>query len=149
LAQFVSCVLWVYKRKSPDFPALDGNFLHRFLEISSWPYAFVTRPDATQFFSVKFPGQLLITGIVFFPTLIIVTMLIVYSIFLKLAELAKSQLISRKLDNLCRLILRINLIGIFESAESVKGFGYCNLAFLVLLNGSLVALFGALVSRLV
>lgn len=152
LAQIVSCVLWYYKRRDPTFPALDDDLLHKFMEISLWPYSFATSVNSSglaQLSSTRFPGQLLITGIVFFPTVMLVATLLVYSAFLNLTQLTKSLLISHKLDNLCRAILRVRLIGIFEEAGRVRGFGYCNLAFLAVLDLSLVALVGALFSRFV
>jgi hypothetical protein len=147
-SQIVSCVLWVYKRHNPDFPALHGNLVHQFLEVATWPYAFVTGPDATQIVSGLFPGQLLITGIVFFPTLLLISIFVVYYAFLQLTQAIKKLLLSRELDNLCRAFLRVRLIAIFEPAEKVKGFGYCNLAFLGLLDLSIVTVLGALASRL-
>jgi len=146
-SQIISCILWVYKRQDPAFPALQGNLLHQFIEITTWPYAFATGPNATQIVSDLFPGQLLITGIVFFPTILIVSLFVIYSVFLRLTKAAKKALLSHKLDKLCRVFLRVRLIGIFEPDEKKRGFGYCNLAFLGLLDLTIVTMIGVLASR--
>lgn len=147
-SQIISCILWVYKRGDPAFPALEGDPLHQFIEVTTWPYAFVTGPDATQIVSPLFPGQLLITGLVFFPTLLLVSLFVVYSAFLRLTQVIKTLLLSHQLDKLCRAFLRIRLIGLFEHENRVKGFGYCNLAFLGLLDLSIAAGIGLIASRL-
>lgn len=147
-SQIVSCILWIYKREDPAFPALQGNLLHQFMEITTWPYAFATGPHATQIVSHLFPGQLLITGIVFFPTILLVSLFVIYSAFLRLTKAIKKVLLSHKLDKLCRTFLRIRLIGIFEPDKKKKGFGYCNLAFLGLLDLAIVATIGVLASQL-
>jgi hypothetical protein len=147
-SQIVSCVLWIYKRETPNFPDLQGDLFHQFLEITTWPYAFVTGPEATQIVSDLFPGQLLITGIVFFPTILLVSLFVTYSAFLRLTKAIKRLLLSHELDKLCRAFLRIRLIGIFEPDEKKKGFGYCNLAFLGLLDLAIVTTIGIIASQL-
>jgi hypothetical protein len=147
-SQIISCILWIYKRKDPTFPALQGDLLHQFMEITTWPYAFATGPNATQIVSDLFPGQLLITGIVFFPTILLISLFVIYSAFLRLTKAIKKVLLSHKLDKLCRTFLRIRLIGIFEPDKTKKGFGYCNLAFLGLLDLAIVTTIGVLASRL-
>ena len=148
LSQIVSCILWVYKRQDPSFPKFDHNILQNFLEITLWPYAFVTGPGSAQITSDVFPGQLLITGTVFIPTIMLVSLFIVFSTFLKLTEIIKKLLLSHELDRLCRLFLRVRLVGVFEPPEKLKNFGYCNLAFLALLDLSLVTGAGALANRI-
>jgi hypothetical protein len=148
LAQVVSCILWVYKREDPSFPKFDNSMLHNFLEIATWPYAFVTGPGSAQITSSPFPGQLLITGTVFIPTIMVVSLFIVFSMFLKLTEAIKKLLLLHQLDRLCRLFVRVRLIGVFENSEKVKSFGYCNLAFLALLDLSLVLGVGRVVARI-
>lgn len=147
-SQAISCILWIYKRENPAFPTLQGNLLHQFMEITTWPYAFATGPNAAQIVSDLFPGQLLITGVVFFPTILLVSLFVVYSAFLRITEAVKKVLLSHKLDKLCRTFLRIRLIGIFEPDKKKKGFGYCNLAFLGLLDLTIVTAIGALASHL-
>jgi len=148
LSQIVSCVLWIYKRQDPSFPKFDNSILHNFLEIAIWPYAFVTGSGSTQITSDPFPGQLLITGTVFIPTILLVSLFIIFSIFLKLTEIIKRLLLSHQLDCLCRLFIRARLIGVFEPPEKVKSFGYCNLAFLALLDLSLVSGAGVIATRI-
>jgi hypothetical protein len=148
LSQIVSCILWVYKRQDPSFPKFENSIIRNFLEIATWPYAFVTGPGSTQITSDPFPGQLLITGTVFIPTIMLVSLFIIFSIFLKLTELIKKLLLSHQLDPLCRLFIRIRLIGIFEAPEKVNSFGYCNLAFLALLDLSLVSGAGVIATRI-
>lgn len=148
-SQIVSCILWVYKREHPSFPDLHGNIVQNFFEETTWPYAFATGHDATQIVSGLFPGQLLITGIVFVPTLLVVSMFVVYYGFLQVTQAAKRLLLSHRLDDLCRAFLRVRLIAIFEPPDKVKGFGLCNLAFLGLLDLSIVTLLGAVASRLI
>jgi hypothetical protein len=148
-SQIVSCTLWIYKREDPAFPALQGDLLHQFMEITTWPYAFATGPNATQVVSDPFPGQLLITGIVFFPTILLVSLFVVYSAFLRLTKTIKKVLLSHKLDKLCRTFLRVRLIGIFEPDKKKKGFGYCNLAFLGILDLTIMTTFGVLASKLI
>jgi hypothetical protein len=148
LSEIISCILWIYKRQDPSFPTFDGNILRSFLEIALWPYAFVTGAGSAQITSGMFPGQLLITGTVFIPTIMLVLLFVTFSCFLKLTEIAKKLLLSYQLDRLCRLFLRVRLVGVFEPPEKLKGFGYCNLAFLALLDLSLVTGAGALVTRI-
>ncbi len=148
VSQIISCVFWLYKRQNPAFPRFDQNMFHNVLEIALWPYAFVTGPGSSQIISDLFPGQLLITGTVFFPTIMLVSLFIIFSSFLKLTEIIKIALLSRQLDRLCRLFLKVRLIGAFEPPEKIKTFGYCNLAFLALLDLSLVSVAGALVARI-
>lgn len=148
LSQILSCIFWVYKRQDPSFPKFDQGILHNLLEIALWPYAFVTGPGSSQITSDLFPGQLLITGTVFIPIIILVSIFIVFSAFLKMTELLKRLLLTHQLDRLCRLFLRVRLVGILEPPERIKSFGYCNLAFLALLDLSLVSVAGALATRL-
>ena len=148
-SQIISCILWIYKREDPSFPELQGDLLHQFLEITMWPYAFVTGPDATQIVSDLFPGQLLITGIVFFPTLLLVSLFVIYSAFLRLTQGIKRILLSHQLDKLCRTFLRIRLIGVLEPDEKIKSFGYCNLAFLALLDLAIITGVGVMATQLI
>jgi hypothetical protein len=148
LSQIVSCILWVFKREDPSFPKFDHSIFQNFLEIALWPYAFVTGPGSAQITSDTFPGQLLITGTVFIPTILLVSLFTIFSTFLKLTEIIKRLLLSHQLDQLCRLFLRVRLVGVLEPPEKVRNFGYCNLAFLALLDLSLVTGAGALVARI-
>jgi hypothetical protein len=148
LSQVVSCILWVYKRQDPDFPKFDNSVFYNFVEVTLWPYAFVTGPGSSQITSDPFPGQLLITGTVFIPTITLVFLFVLFSVFLKITESIKMLLRSHKLDRLCRLFIRAKLVGLFEEPKKLEGFGYCNLAFLALLELSLASGAGAIVSRI-
>ena len=148
LSQIVSCVLWVYKRQDPAFPKFENSIFYNFFEVALWPYASVTGPGSSQITSDPFPGQLLITGTVFIPTITLVFLFVLFSMFLKLTELIKKLLRSHKLDWLCRRFLRAKLVGLFEQPEKLEGFGYCNLAFLALLELSLASSAGAIVSHI-
>jgi len=134
LSQVVSCLLWVYKRQDPSFPKFDNSILYNFVEITLWPYAFVTGPGSSQITSNPFPGQLLITGTVFIPTIMLVLLFVLFSGFLKITESLKVLLRDHKLDRLCRLLIRAKLVGLFEAPEKLESFGYCNLALLVLME---------------
>ncbi|MCG6207326.1 hypothetical protein LPW26_21990 [Rhodopseudomonas sp. HC1] len=148
-AQTASCMLWIYKRQDPNFPKLEGNFLQQFAEITTWPYAFVTGPGSTEINSLLFPGQLLITGTVFIPTTLLILALIVFSSFLKATEFTKKFLLSRKWDSLCRILVRVRLVGLLEPPEKVRSFGYCNLAFVAFLDLLIVSIVSAVVSHMV
>jgi hypothetical protein len=148
LSQLVSCFLWIYKRQDPTFPKFDKGVFYNFVEITLWPYAFVTGPGSSQITSDPFPGQLFITGTVFIPTITSVLLFVIFSAFLKITASLKTLLRSHKLDRLCRLLIRVKLVGLFETPEKLQSFGYCNLAFLVLLELSLASGVGAIFGRL-
>jgi hypothetical protein len=148
-SQVVSCFLWIYKRQDPSFPTFANGIFRNFMEIALWPYAFVNGSGSTQITSEPFPGQLLITGTVFIPTIMLVSLFIIFSVFLKLTESIKQLLRSHKLDRFCRLFIRARVIGVFEPAEKLETFGYCNIALLALLDLSIVACAGALAARLI
>jgi hypothetical protein len=148
ISQIISCVFWVYKRQDPSFPKFGQNALANLSEIALWPYAFVTGQGSSQIVSEPFPGQLLITGTVFIPTITLVLLFVIFSLFLRLTELAKTVLLSHKLDGFCRLFLRVRLVALFEPPRRVKTFGYCNLAFLALLDLALVSVAGAFAARI-
>jgi hypothetical protein len=147
LSQIVSCLLWIYKRQDPSFPKFDQGIAFSFLEIALWPYAFVTGPaGSAQIVSAVFPGQLFITGTVFIPTIMLVSLFVLFSCFLKLTESIKKLLLSHRLDKFCRVFLLVTLVGILDP-KKVRTFGYCNLAFLVLFNLSLAVGARAAIAR--
>lgn len=148
VSQVISCILWIYKRQDPSFPTFNNSMFYNFLEVSLWPYAFVTGPGSSQINSEPFPGQLLITGTVFIPTVTVSLVFVIFSAFLKVAELIKMTLRSHKLDQICRLFLMAKLIGIFEPQKTLKSFGYCNLAFLALLELSIASGAAIMLSRI-
>lgn len=148
VSQAVSCILWVLKRQDLNFPELGFSLFDRFLEITFWPYAFVTGEGSTEIVSELFPGQLFITGTVFFPTVMLGAIFVAFSLFLKLARSIKTFLVSRQLDRICRLFLKVHIVGMFESETSGNKFRYCNLAFLALLNLTFVTGVGVVAGRL-
>ncbi len=148
LSQVVSCILWIYKRQDPGFPKFESGIFRNFFEIMLWPYAFVTGPASTEITSELFPGQLLITGVVFIPTILVVSLFIIFSSFLKSAEYVKKLLLSHKLDRFCRVLIKVKLLDIFGSPKKLEKFGYCNLALLILLDLSFVSVVGAVVARI-
>lgn len=148
-SQIISCFLWVFKRENREFPGMQDSLLQNFWDISLWPYAFVSHYGATDVTGQLFPGQLLITGTVFFPTIALVSIFVVFSIFLKLSLYTKRLLLKLDLDRLCRIYLKINLVGIFEPKDKVARFGYCNLAMLVVLQLIMVTAISQLVDIIV
>lgn len=148
-SQIISCFLWIFKRESREFPGMQDSLLQNFWDISLWPYAFVSHYGATDVTGQLFPGQLLITGTVFFPTIALVSIFIVFSMFLKLSLYTKRWLLKLNLDRLCRIYLKINLVGIFEPKDKVARFGYCNLAMLVVLQLIFVITFSKLAGLII
>ena len=147
MSQSVSCVLWVLKRDNSDFPDLGESLFDKFIEITLWPYAFVSGQGAAEIISPLFPGQLRITGTVYFPTLILGTLFVVFALFLLVARTIKRFLISRQLDRICRLFLKIHLVGMFNPSNVGNQFRYCNYAFMALLNISFITSISVLASR--
>ncbi len=147
MSQAVSCVLWVLKRQSGDFPSFDDGLLNQFIEITLWPYAFVSGQGSSVIVSDPFPGQLLITGTVYFPTIMLGVMFLVFSLFLAVARVIKRFLISRQLDKICRLFLKVHLIGMFNPEVVGNKFRYCNFAFMALLNIGFITTIGVLAGR--
>jgi hypothetical protein len=98
LSQLVSNLIWPLKTNLA-IPIADRFFSPA---IALWPYAFVLDANAVppQYLNPIFPGQLLITGTVFLPTLIIVLLLIVLTISIKAVQLPKRFLIAQDLVQL-------------------------------------------------
>lgn len=147
VSQIVSCVLWVLKRDNPSFPELTGGILNNFVEITLWPYGFVSGQGASEIVSPLFPGQLLITGTVYFPTLMLGLLLILYSVFLLITRAIKEFLISHQMDRICRVFLKVHLVGMFDLKNVEGQFRHCNYAFLALLNLSFVTAIGLVANR--
>lgn len=147
MSQAVSCVLWVLKREDSGFPVFDDGLLSQFFEITLWPYALVSGQGSSAIVSVPFPGQLLITGTVYFPTLMLGILFVVFTSFLMIVRAIKRFLISRQLDRICRLFLKVHLVGMFNPEVVGNKFRYCNYAFMALLNISFIAAMGVLASR--
>lgn len=147
MSQAVSCVLWVLKREDSDFPSFDDGLFSQFIEITIWPYAFVSGQGSAAIVSDPFPGQLLITGTVYFPTLMLGILFIVFTLFLAVARTIKSFLVSRQMDKLCRLFLKVHLVGMFNPEAIGNKFRYCNYAFIALLNISFITTISVLAGR--
>lgn len=147
MSQAVSCVLWVLKRENSGFPKFDDGLLNQFVEITLWPYAFVSGEGSSTIVSDPFPGQLLITGTVYVPTITLGIMFLVFTVFLALARAVKGFLISKQLDRICRLFLKVHLVGMFNPDAIGNRFRYCNYAFLALLNIGFITTISILASR--
>lgn len=147
MSQAVSCVLWVLKRQRSEFPSFDEGLFNQFVEITLWPYAFVSGQGSSVIVSDPFPGQLLITGTVYFPTIMLGTLFLIFTLFLAAARAIKRFLISRQLDKICRLFLKVHLVGMFNPEAIGNKFRYCNYAFMALLNIGLITTISVLASR--
>ena len=124
---------------------MQDSLLQNFWDISLWPHSFVSHYGATDVTGQLLPGQLLITGTVFFPTIVLVSIFDVFSVFLKMTLYTKRLVLKLDLDRLCRIYLKINFVGIFEPKDKVARFGYCNLAMLVVLDLGIVTALSKLV----
>ena len=71
---------------------MQDSLLQNFWDISLWPHSFVSHYGATDVTGQLLPGQLLITGTVFFPTIVLVSIFDVFSVFLKMTLYTKRQL---------------------------------------------------------
>jgi hypothetical protein len=92
LSQIVSNLIWPLKT------GIDVSLADRLLSpaIALWPYAFVldAASSSPQYVPIIFPGQLLITGTVFLPALIIVMLFIVWAITIYVSGLIKGRLVA-------------------------------------------------------
>lgn len=149
LSQTVSCVLWFLKREEANLPASDLGIIGNFLEITLWPYAFVSGESSLEIVSDFFPGQLIITGTVFFPTIMLSTIFLVYSVFLYSTRAIKTFLISRQMDKICRVFLKVNLTAMFVNPSNEQTFHYCNYAFIFLFNTLMIASLSAIISNVI
>jgi hypothetical protein len=98
LSQLVSNLIWPLKTNL-EIPVADRLFSPA---IALWPYAFILDANASppQYLNPVFPGQLLITGTVFLPSLIVVLLLAVLSISIKIVQLPKRFLVEQDLVQL-------------------------------------------------
>lgn len=148
LSQLVSCALWILKREETDFPVFENGVMSSFFEITFWPYAIITDLQAGESVGALFPGQLLITGTVFYPTILLILTSIVFYTFLRLTFLIKQFLLSRNLDKFCKFLLKVKLITVFNPEEKIVQFGWCNVALLSFLNFGLTTLLAAAIAQL-
>ncbi|MBI2707656.1 MAG: hypothetical protein HYX35_05030 [Proteobacteria bacterium] len=95
LSQLVSNLIWPLKTNM-DIPLADRFFSPA---IALWPYAFVLDASSSspEYVHPIFPGQLLITGTVFLPTLVIVLLFIVLSLSILAVQYLKRFLIMHDL----------------------------------------------------
>ncbi len=92
LSQVISNLIWPLKT-GIEIPWSDRPFSPT---IALWPYAFVLDASSSspQFLHPIFPGQLLITGTVFLPTLLIVLLFIVTTLSIRTVQLLKRIIIA-------------------------------------------------------
>jgi hypothetical protein len=92
-SQLISNLIWPLKTN------ISVSLVDRILSpaIALWPYAFVldARSSPPQFLHPIFPGQLLITGTVLLPTLVVVLLFIVATASIGVAGILKRYLISQ------------------------------------------------------
>lgn len=142
ISQVISCVLWYLKREGVEGFELGSGLFSSFAEITMWPYAFTTGQGSTEIVSTLFPGQLLITGTIFFPTVMLGMAFVMFTLFLKIADLIKRFLVSKSLDRICRVFVKIRIRAMFAPTPDGANFSHCNLAFVILFDA---LLFGSLV----
>lgn len=98
ISQLVSNLIWPLKTDL-DVPILDRLTS---LAIALWPYAFILDASVTppKFLPIIFPGQLLITGTVFLPTLVTALIIVVMATSNQILQFLKAQLASRRVGAL-------------------------------------------------
>ena len=136
--QIVSCFLWYVKRAENNVE-FTGNVFATFFDLTLWPYALVGNVETNTAIGQLFPGQLIITGTVFFPTIALVSVMILYRLFLIFSYYIKKMLIYMGIDELCKKYLEMNSISPFQMQPS-GGFGYCNAALVLIFNGILISM---------
>ena len=96
LSQLVSNLIWPLKTN------IDVSISERLFSpaIALWPYAFVLDASSSspQYLHPIFPGQLLITGTVFLPTLIIVLILVFSALSIEIVKPIKAYLIAHNMS---------------------------------------------------
>ena len=132
LSQLISNMIWPLKTNLA-IPITDRFFSK---SIALWPYAFVVDASASppQYLNPIFPGQLLITGTVFLPTLIIILLLVVLTITIKVVQLPKKILITQDLFQQFGIEIRIG-----NEGQSVVYFRCINAITIALVTGVLSA----------
>lgn len=151
-SQIISCWFWLEKVRDSQSPSFDGNIVETFFEISLWPYAFVTNMETHSIIGPLIPGQLLITGTVYFPTVVIALILISFSSFIWISKRIKLALSNAKLEYICTKYLRIRPETVFIPSEKIADYGSCNLVlmlffssfhgvFLICLANSVISVF--------
>ena len=138
ISQAFSCVLWLLKRDTYDTSSLvderlSNSLFEAFIDISLWPYAFFNNANTdvldNQFF---LPGQMLITGTIYFPTMIVAIIFITYYIFFKFSFSIKSVLFSMNrsfFEKICTGYVILKGMDVREA----RALGICNVALLSVL----------------
>ncbi len=136
--QIASCFLWYVKRAENNIE-FTGNLFATFFDLVFWPYALVGNVEANTTIGQLFPGQLIITGTVFFPTIAMISVLFLYRIFLTVSYYVKKALIFVGIDEFCKKYLEMNSISPFQFQPD-GSFGYCNAALVLVFNGILISM---------
>ncbi|MDJ0627617.1 MAG: hypothetical protein QNJ44_05110 [Rhodobacter sp.] len=136
--QLISCVLWYYKRSENNIE-LSEDLFSTIFDLALWPYALVGNLESGTMIGQPFPGQLIITGTVFFPTIALITVLLVYRIFLTFAYWVKRALIRMGIDEFCRKYVQLVSLSPFQTPQPA-GFGYCNAALIIIFNSILLSM---------
>jgi hypothetical protein len=94
-SQLVSNLIWPLKTN------IDVSIVDRILSpaIPLWPYAFIldAGSGSVQYLPFVFPGQLLITGTVFLPVVLVAMLFVVWAITIHVAGLVKIRLVAHDL----------------------------------------------------
>ncbi len=153
-SQVISCFLWYFKRDTYEAVNLSTsgeiiNTAYLFIDITLWPYAFIGANDANSILNVYFPGQLLITGTVFIPTIFVLLMALSLAFFLQLSYQIKIRLSYLKinkttLEDLCSKPVFIPFYSKVKQ-KGDKNISYCN----ALLIGALYSLSSVVLSSII
>jgi hypothetical protein len=134
--QAISCVLWYLKRREQNV-VLSWDVIAEFIDITLWPYSFVSNIKTGERFGALFPGQLLITGTVFLPTLVIWGMIILYTTQTYVVEVIKKIVRKETTQKFCRKYLTQSGVSVSE-LESHTSISFCNVVAMLIFN-SIVA----------
>jgi hypothetical protein len=133
LSQLVSNLIWPLKT-NVNIPVLDRLFSPA---IALWPYAFILDANLSspQYFRPIFPGQLLITGTVFLPTLIIALIFVFSVLSIEAVGLLKNKLVAYNIP-----VYRVQVTASPGQRQPALDFSCIN-AFTIGISSSLVAAF--------
>ena len=148
-SQAVSCILWYLKRESLGYFLPGKNYLTDFFTVTFWPYAFVNGQDGDLIVSPLFPGQLLITGTVYFPTIILSCLFIIFVSSVRLIREGKKILLAWNLEKYCKTCLHIPITAMFSNERNVDRLNYCNTVFTFIVFSAVMGLFNATISAFV
>lgn len=131
--QSISCVLWYLKRREQDV-MLTFDIIREFIDITLWPYAFVSNTQTGEMIGALFPGQLLITGTVFVPTLVIWCMISMYVILIGLSGAIKAFFRREATQRFCYKYLLYSGVNASNSEDGMK-ISFCNVVAMIIFNG--------------